>query len=74
MILIIRKETLEVKKKAVLSVSFGQVCSPVTDKAAALSAPVHAVLQITEAQGTDHLPCERKWRIKIPTVNELKTY
>jgi len=37
-----------------LSVSFGQVCSPETDRKAPLSAPVHTALQSTQAQAADY--------------------
>ena len=42
--------------EAVLPVPFGQVYSPVTDKTAPLSAPVHTALQSTEVQGAGRHP------------------
>ncbi len=44
--------------EAVLSVPFGPVCSPVTDKTAPLSAPVRTALQNTEVQGAGYPPRE----------------
>ena len=44
--------------KAVLFVSFGQVCSSVTEKTTPLSAPVRTALQNTEVQGAGHSPRE----------------
>ncbi len=58
---------------AVLSVSFGQVCSPVTDKTAPSSATVHTALQSTEAWGADYprffLDIHRK-RAKMYTTSD----